>query len=60
MTRRKFIQKVIEVVLAIVAGTWFLVKNVTPRKFIHAVKLNKFPGLIKPLQKIESQGKWNG
>jgi len=60
MTRRKFIQKVIKIVLAIVSGAWFLAKNVTPRKFIRAVKLNIFPGSVKPLQEIKSQGKWSG
>ena len=49
-----------KIILAIVAGTWFLAKKVTPRKFVRAAKLNKFPGLVKPLQKIESQGKWSG
>ena len=39
---------------------WFLARNVTPRKFIRAVKLNKFPGLLKPLQNIEEQSKWSG
>jgi hypothetical protein len=60
MTRRKFIRKVREIVLAIVGGTWFLARNVAPRKFVHAVKLKRFPGSIKPLQKIKSQGKWSG
>jgi len=60
MTRRKFIQKAVEIVLAIVAGTRFLARNVKPRKFVRAVKLRKFKGSIKPLQKIESQGKWSG
>jgi hypothetical protein len=60
MTRRRFIQKIISTVLAAVAGFVFIVKKASPRKFIRAVKLKKFPGSLKPLQKIESQGKWGG
>ena len=60
MTRRKFIQKAIGLALAVAAGAWSLAKQVAPRKFVRAVKLNKFPGLVKPLQKIKGQAKWSG
>lgn len=59
MTRRKFIQKIISTILAAVAGVVFIAKK-APRKFVRAVKLKKYPGSLKPLQKIESQGKWGG
>ena len=60
MTRRRFVQKIISITLAAVAGIVFVAKKASPRKFIRAVKLKKFPGSLKPLQKIESQGKWGG
>jgi hypothetical protein len=60
MTRRKFIRKVMKMVLGIAAGVRFLAGNVTPHKFVRALKPSKFPGSIKPLQEIKSQGKWSG
>jgi len=60
MTRRRFIQKIISTILAAVAGFVFIAKKASPRKFIRAIKLKKYPGSLKPLQKIESQGKWGG
>jgi hypothetical protein len=60
MTRRRFIQKIISTTSAAIAGVLFIAQKTLPRKFVRAVKLNKFPGSVKPLQKIESQGKWSG
>jgi len=60
MTRRKFIQEIIKTASAIIVGTWCLAKKVAPRRFIRAVKLDKYPGSVKPLQHINEQGKWNG
>ena len=60
MTRRKFIHRSIQAGLAIITGAWLLVSKVAPRKFVRAVKLNKFPGRIKPLKNIETQAKWSG
>jgi len=60
MTRRGFIQKIISITLAAVAGVVFIAQKASPRKFIRAIKLKKYPGSLKPLQKIESQGKWGG
>ena len=60
MTRRRFIQKIISIILAAIAGVLFIAKKASPRIFIRAVKLKKYPGSIKPLQKIESQSKWSG
>jgi hypothetical protein len=60
MTRRKFIQKLIKAGSAIIAGTWWLAKKAVPRKFMWAVKLNKYPGSLRPLQDVHKQGKWSG
>ena len=60
MTRRKFIHKLIKAGAAIIAGTCWLAKKAAPRKFVRAVKLNKYPGSLKPLQNIHKQSKWSG
>lgn len=60
MTRRKFIRNVVKAASAIIVGTWWLVGKASPRKFVRAVKLNKYPGLLKPLQNIHKQSKWSG
>ena len=60
MTRRKFIRKLIKAGSAIVVGTWWLARKADPRKFVRAVKLNKYPGSLKPLQNIHKQSKWSG
>lgn len=60
MTRRKLLRKLFEMVVAITAGAWWLVRKASPRRFIRAVKLDKFPGSLKSLQNIENRGKWSG
>jgi hypothetical protein len=60
MTRRKFIQKLIVAGSAIVAGASWFIDKATPRKFIRAVRLKKYPGPIKPMENILKQGKWSG
>ncbi|MHC4171861.1 MAG: hypothetical protein ACYTBX_10420 [Planctomycetota bacterium] len=60
MTRRKFIHKLIKAGSAIAIGTSWLTKKVTPRKFVRAVRLKKYPGSLKPLRDISKQGKWSG
>ena len=60
MTRRKFIRNVVKAVTAIVVGTWWLARKASPRKFVRAFKLNKYPGSLKPLQNIHKQSKWSG
>jgi hypothetical protein len=60
MKRRKFIQKLINTGLAVIAGTCWLAKKATPRKFVWAIRLKKYPGSLKPLQDISKQSKWSG
>jgi hypothetical protein len=60
MTRRKFIQALIKTGAGIIAGTCWLAQKAVPRKFVRAVKLSKFPGLLRPLKDIHKQGKWSG
>jgi len=60
MTRRKFIQKLIKAGSAIIVGAWWLVKKATPRKFVWAGKLKKYPGSLRPLRDVHKQGKWSG
>ncbi|MHC4595958.1 MAG: hypothetical protein ACYS9C_12605 [Planctomycetota bacterium] len=60
MTRRKFIHKLIKAGSAIAIGASWLVMKATPRKFMWAVRLKKYPGSLKPLRNISKQGKWSG
>jgi hypothetical protein len=60
MTRRKFIQELIKAGSAIVIGVCWLAEKASPRKFIRAVRLGKYPGSLKPLQDVNKQSKWSG
>jgi len=60
MTRRKFIQKVIEALSAVIIGTCWLAKKASPRRFVRALRVKKYPGSLKPLDNIEKQSKWSG
>ena len=59
MTRRKFIDKFIKTGLAIAAGVWWRAKA-TSRKFVRALRPDRYPGPLKPLKDIDKQGKWSG
>ena len=60
MTRRKFIRKLIKAGSPIIVGVLWLAKNTTPRKFVRAIRVKKYPGPLKPLRDISKQGKWSG
>jgi len=60
MTRRKFIRRLIKAGSAIVVGASWLISRASPRKFIWAVRVKKYPGSLKPLGDISKQGKWSG
>ena len=60
MTRRKFIRKLIKAGSAIVVGISWLAKNTTPREFVWAIRVKKYPGSLKPLRDISKQSKWSG
>jgi len=60
MTRRKFIRKLIETGSAIAFISAWLISKVSPRKFIRAVRVKKYPGHLKPLGDIFGQSKWSG
>ena len=60
MTRRKFIRKLIVAGSMIAAGASWFIDKASPRKFIRAVRLNKYPGPVKPIENILKQSKWNG
>ena len=60
MTRRKFIRKLIGVGSTIVMGASWLVTKTSPRRFIRAVRLKKYPGRIRPLGDISKQSQWSG
>lgn len=60
MTRRKFIQKLINAGSAIIVGACWLVEKATPRKFVWAAKVKKYPGSLRPLRDVHKQSKWSG
>jgi hypothetical protein len=60
MTRRKFIRKLIGAGSVIFVGASWLINETSPRKFLRAVRLKKYPGTIKPIGDISKQSKWSG
>jgi hypothetical protein len=60
MTRRKFIQDLIKGGAAIIVGVCWLAEKASPRKFVRALRLKKYPGFLKPLQDVHKQSKWSG
>jgi hypothetical protein len=60
MTRRKFIQDLIKGGAAIIVGVYWLAEKAAPRKFVRAIRLKKYPGVLKPLQDVHKQSKWSG
>ena len=60
MTRRQFIQFVLKTASAFAIGAYFIGEKVLPRKFIYAIRYKKYPGIVKPLSDIKTQGKWSG
>jgi hypothetical protein len=62
MTRRKFIGKLIGTGSLVLVGIWGFAKKYAPRRFIRAARLEKYPGLLKPLDlnEVTRQGKWSG
>ncbi|MHC4158625.1 MAG: twin-arginine translocation signal domain-containing protein [Planctomycetota bacterium] len=60
MTRRKFIQKLAKIGSAVVLGICWVSRKASPRKFVRAVRLKKYPGSLKTLRNIQKQGKWSG
>jgi hypothetical protein len=60
MTRREFVQFVLKTASAIAVGAYFITNKVSPRRFIRAVRQKKYPGSVKQLSNINTQGKWRG
>jgi len=60
MTRRKFIKKLIGAGSLVVVGAGWLVKKTVPLKYVRALKFKKYPGSLKSMSNIPTQGKWSG
>lgn len=60
MTRRKFVLKLMKAGSAIVVGASWLARKASPRRFVRAVRIDKYPGALKPMKDIFGQGKWSG
>jgi len=65
MTRRKFLNRLIQTGLLGLIGLGWLVthvigKHTEPRKFVRAIRTKKYPGSIGHLSKINKKAKWSG
>ncbi|UCE99549.1 MAG: hypothetical protein JSV82_00305 [Planctomycetota bacterium] len=60
MTRRKFIEKLLKAGSAIVLGFCWVSKKASPRKFVRAIRIKRYPGSLGALQDIHKQAKWSG
>lgn len=64
MTRRKFLDGALRVGSAAVvlgfSGVRWLAERTLPKRFLRAVRMDKYPGLIEKSDDINEQGKWSG
>jgi hypothetical protein len=60
MTRRSFFQKLIKASFAVAVGALCRAGKAAQRKFKRAVRVKKYPGLLKPLRNVCKQSKWSG
>ena len=75
MTRREFFQSVLKTAAAVAIGAYLISDKsrtlnifnktmvrdkVSSRRFIRAVRQKRYPGSIRPLSDINTQGKWRG
>jgi len=60
MTRREFIEYTAKTIAAIAAGAWVLAERTVVRVFVRAEKAEKYPGRVKSLSGIQTQGRWGG
>jgi len=60
MTRRKFMKKFIKAGSVIIAGTSWLASKASPRKFVRAFRVKKYPGSLRTLGNVSQQSKWSG
>jgi hypothetical protein len=60
MTRRGFLQKMLFAGSSVLAAAFVLAKAVSPRRFLMAKPMSKYPGRLKNLENITSQAKWGG
>ncbi len=60
MTRREFIQKLVKIGSAVVLGVCWVSRKASPRKFVRAIRIKRYPGSVETLRDIHKQGKWSG
>ncbi|MHC4750995.1 MAG: hypothetical protein ACYTFW_14120 [Planctomycetota bacterium] len=60
MTRRNFFQKLIKASFVVAVGALKLAGKAAPRKFLWAIRIKKYPSLLKPLRNICEKNKWSG
>lgn len=60
LKRRNFILRLIGAGAFAAVAACRLAGKASPRKFLRAVRMKKYPGLVGSLRKIGAQGKWNG
>lgn len=64
MTRRKFLDGVLHIGSAAVvmglSGVRWLTEKTLPRRFVRAVRMDRYPGSIKKLGEINEQNRWSG
>ncbi|MHC4062029.1 MAG: hypothetical protein ACYSUC_09880 [Planctomycetota bacterium] len=60
MTRRKFLHRLMKAGSVLIAGTCWAAKKASPRRFVRAIRLKKYPGSVGPLTDISKPAKWSG
>lgn len=64
MNRRKFLEAVLRIgsaaaVMGTISLRWIAEKT-SPKRFLRAAGMNRYPGKIKQTETINRQGKWSG
>jgi hypothetical protein len=60
MTRRKFVKKLLGAAAAVAVGAKWFAEKAAPRRFVRALRADRYPGSLKPLGEVLKEGKWSG
>jgi hypothetical protein len=60
MTRRKLLHQLLGSATAVALVSKWLITKAKPRKFVQALRVKKYPGSLRHIGNVCSQGKWSG
>lgn len=60
MTRRKLVRGIAATASCVGFGLWWIAQAVSPRRYVRAERVERYPGKIVPLGDIRNPAKWSG